>query len=140
MAKKVRGSGVRHTVHMVGRFAGLWMLVTVAAVVAAAISSYLLVLALLGDEVGSRALGPLALQACLTVVAVLALAVFTTHRLAGPWIALRRALELVRDGDLETPLRIRSADPYLQEVERAFNEMTASLRGSGGTDRGARAS
>jgi nitrogen fixation/metabolism regulation signal transduction histidine kinase len=62
------------------------------------------------------------------VIAVVALAVFTTHRLAGPWIAVRRALDRVRDGDLDTPLRIRTVDPYLREVERAFNEMRESLR------------
>jgi nitrogen fixation/metabolism regulation signal transduction histidine kinase len=127
MARKLRGTGVRHTIHMVGRFAGLWLLVTVAAVVVAAASSYLLISTVM-DGAAEGLLRALLLQAALTIVAVIALAVFTTHRLGGPWIAVRRALESVRAGDLETQLRIRSADPYLQEVERAFNEMTAELR------------
>jgi nitrogen fixation/metabolism regulation signal transduction histidine kinase len=131
MAKKLRGSGVQYTIHMVGRFAGLWLLVTVAAVVTAAASSYFLFVALMGEEAARGFLGPLALQATLTLVAVVALAIFTTHRLAGPWIALRRALEQVRDGRLDTVLRIRSADPYLRDVERTFNEMTVALRASG---------
>jgi nitrogen fixation/metabolism regulation signal transduction histidine kinase len=59
---------------------------------------------------------------------VIALAVFTTHRLAGPMIAIRRALEDVRDGKLDRTLRFRRSDPHLGEIENAFNEMAAALR------------
>jgi nitrogen fixation/metabolism regulation signal transduction histidine kinase len=129
MVKNLRGSGVRHTAPMVGRFAGLWLLVTLAAVAVASVTSYL-ALQTRGGARGADGsmLGALLLQTALTVGAVAALAVFTTHRLAGPWIAVRRALEGVRDGDLETQLRIRSVDPHLREIERAFNEMTDALR------------
>jgi nitrogen fixation/metabolism regulation signal transduction histidine kinase len=133
MAKNFRGSGVRHTIHMVGRFSGLWLLVTIAAVTVATVSSYLLITTVMDGAVGNF-VNALLLQAVLTVVAVLALAIFTTHRLGGPWIAVRRALEGVRDGDLDTQLRIRSGDPYLKDVERAFNEMTAVLRGGSRRD------
>ena len=125
MARILRGSGVRHTFPMVGRFAGLWLIVTLAAVGVAAASTYLLGQRAGGD--GSPALA-LVLETALIFGAVAALAVFTTHRLAGPWIAVRRALDRVRDGDLDTPLRIRSVDPYLRDVERSFNEMRESLR------------
>ena len=125
MARRLRGSGVRHTFPMVGRFAGLWLVVTLAAVAVAVASSYLL--AGRAEDEGTAA--GLALQALLIVAAVVAL--FSTHRLAGPWIALRRALDRVREGDLDTPLRIRTVDPYLREVERSFNEMRESLRQSG---------
>jgi nitrogen fixation/metabolism regulation signal transduction histidine kinase len=135
MGKRFRGAGVQHTIHLVGRFAGLWLLVTLAAVIGAAVSSYYLCVAMMGDEVARSFLRPLTLQAGLTVVAVVALAIFTTHRLAGPWIAVRRGLEAVRDGKLDTELRIRSADPYLKDVERAFNEMATSLRSGAGRDR-----
>jgi len=59
---------------------------------------------------------------------VLALALFTTHRLAGPWIAVRRALDRVRDGDLDSGLRLRATDPRIKEVELAFAQMLDSLR------------
>lgn len=127
MARKLRGSGVRHTFPMVGRFAGLWLIVTLAAVAVAVASSYLLTSS--GQGIGGG-MG-LAFETFLVVLAVVALAVFTTHRLAGPWIAVRRALDRVRDGDLDTPLRIRTVDPYLREVERSFNEMREALRRSG---------
>jgi methyl-accepting chemotaxis protein len=125
MESNLRGSGVRHTFPMVARFAGLWLIVTLAAVAVAVASTYLM---LQTDAGGGRSRTVLLFETVLVVIAVVALAVFTTHRLAGPWIAVRRALDRVRDGDLETPLRLRTVDPYLREVERAFNEMRESLR------------
>ena len=125
MVRKLRGSGVRHTFPMVARFAGLWLIVTLAAV-AVAVASTDLMLQADGASPASRT--ALLFETVLVVIAVVALAVFTTHRLAGPWIAVRRALDRVRDGDLDTPLRIRTVDPYLRDVERAFNEMREALR------------
>jgi hypothetical protein len=128
MAWKLRGTGVRHTLPFVGRFAGLWLLVTTAAVLVAAGSTWLL----FSERSGDASLGnALAVQTVLTVLAVGALAIFTTHRLAGPWIAVRRACEAVRDGNLDDDLRIRSQDIHIRNVERAFNEMLASLRAKG---------
>ena len=125
MPKRLRGSGVRHTLPMLGRFAGLWLVVALAAVAVAVTSTWLAMQA--SSEDGVAGMG-LAVETGLLVLALVALAVFTTHRLAGPWIAVRRALDRVRDGDLETPLRIRTVDPYLRDVERAFNEMREALR------------
>jgi methyl-accepting chemotaxis protein len=127
MAWKVRGTGVKHTFPFVFRFAALWFLVTVAAVLVAAVTTWML-MAEQGSEGISRAL---ATQTILTVLAVAALAVFTTHRLAGPWIAVKRALDAVRDGDLAYNLRIRSKDVHIKNVEASFNQMLASLRDRG---------
>ena len=124
--KKLRGSGVRYTLPYLGRFAGLWVLVTLTAVAVAAASSYLVFAERSADEASVG--GALLLQTVLIALAVIALGIFTTHRLAGPWIAVRRALDRVRSGDLETELRIRSNDAHLREVERSFNEMIAALR------------
>lgn len=121
--KKLRGSGVRYTLPYLGRFAGLWVVVTLAALAVAAASTYLVL-----SERGAGLGTVLAVQTVLTALAVVALGVFTTHRLAGPWIAVKRALERVRGGDVTTPLRIRSNDTHLRDVERAFNEMIATLR------------
>ncbi len=129
--KKLRGSGVRYTLPYLGRFVGLWVIVTLLAVGVAAASSWLLF-----AERGGAGLGAaLLLQTVLTAVFVVALGVFTTHRLAGPWIAVRRALDRVREGDLDTQLRIRSHDAHLRDVEASFNAMVTALRDQVGAGR-----
>ena len=127
MGKKLRGTGVRHTIGFVGRHAGLWMLVTIAAVLVAAGSSYMVFAERFEGAAAERFLHALALQTVLTILAVVALAIFTTHRLAGPWIAVRRACDAVRDGQLATRLRIRANDAQVKNVERSFNEMMDAL-------------
>ena len=126
--QQVRGSGVRLTLPYVLRFSGLWLVVTVLAVLVFALTSYLALFDRLTDAGRSRLLMVLSLQTVFVLLAVIALAIFTTHRLAGPVIAIRRALEDVRDGKLDRMLRFRRSDPHLGEIEEAFNEMTASLR------------
>jgi nitrogen fixation/metabolism regulation signal transduction histidine kinase len=126
--QQVRGSGVRLTLPYVFRFSGLWLVVTVLAVLVFALTSYLALFDRLTEAGRSRLLMVLSLQTLFVVLAVIALAIFTTHRLAGPVIAIRRALEDVRDGKLDRVLRFRRTDPHLGEIETAFNEMTAALR------------
>jgi methyl-accepting chemotaxis protein len=129
MARAFRGSGVRFTLPFVFRFLGLWMAVTVLIVLVFGITSYLL----LGDRLAAQgregiALGILIAQTVITILAVAALGVFTTHRLAGPIIALQRAFEDVKGGDLERRLRFRQADSHLRGVETSFNEMVDTLK------------
>ena len=128
MARKIRGTGLRHTLPYVIRFAGLWLVVTTAAIVVASISSYWLFAERVGDAGEAQLRKVIIIQATLSILAVLALALFTTHRLAGPWIAVRRALDRVRDGDLDSGLRLRATDPRIKEVELAFAQMLDSLR------------
>ena len=128
MERRIRGSGLRHTFPYFVRYAALWLVVTIAAVLVASVSSYLLFAARVGGAGVAGLRYALIIQTVLTILAVVALAVFTTHRLAGPWIAVRRALEAVRDGDLQARLRFRASDPRIQVVEVAFEQMLASLR------------
>jgi hypothetical protein len=129
MAKKIRGSGIRHTLPYVVRFAGLWLVVTIAAIVVASMSSYWLFAGRVGERAATTHMRTaIIVQAGLSILAVIALAIFTTHRLAGPWIAVRRALDAVRDGNLDTGLRLRATDPRIKEVELAFAQMLDSLR------------
>lgn len=128
MAKTIRGTGLRHTLPYVLRFAGLWLLVSIAAVVVASVSSYWLFAERVGEGGAAQLRKVILIQAILSILAVVALAVFTTHRLAGPWIAVRRALDRVRDGDLDSGLRLRATDPRIKEVELAFAQMLDSLR------------
>jgi nitrogen fixation/metabolism regulation signal transduction histidine kinase len=67
-------------------------------------------------------------QTLFLVAALFGLAIFTTHRLAGPWIAVLRALQDVRRGNLDRRLRIRGSDLHLKEVEAEFNAMMEALR------------
>jgi len=125
--QQVRGSGFRLSLPYVLRFSGLWLLVTTVAVLVFALTSYLSLADRLADAGRQRLLLVLGLQTLFVVLAVIALAVFTTHRLAGPMIALRRAFEDVRDGQLDRTLRFRRSE-HLGEVEQAFNEMMVSVQ------------
>jgi nitrogen fixation/metabolism regulation signal transduction histidine kinase len=126
--QQVRGSGVRLTLPYVLRFSGLWLVVTILAVLVFALTSYLELADRLSEAGRNRLLLVLSLQTVFVLLAVFALAIFTTHRLAGPLIAIRRALDDVRDGKLDRDLRFRRTDPQFTEVENAFNEMLVSLR------------
>ena len=128
MAKTIRGTGLRHTLPYVLRFAGLWLVVSIAAVVVASVSSYWLFAERVGEAGAAQLRKVIFIQATLSILAIIALALFTTHRLAGPWIAVRRALDRVRDGDFDTGLRLRASDPRIKEVELGFAEMLDSLR------------
>lgn len=133
--KKVRGSGVRLTLPYIVRFSALWLLVTSLAIVVLAFSLYLALAQRMPEGGQNRLMLVLGIQTALLLIAVVALAVFTTHRLAGPLIAIRRALADVRDGKLDGTLRFRSVDPHLSDIADTFNEMVAALKsrkGGGG--------
>ena len=128
--KEIRGSGVRQTLPYVLPFSGLWLVVTIVAMVVFGVTCYLAATASpqVDDAARMRIAVVLAVQTLFLIGAVFALAVFTTHRLAGPYVALIRAFEAVKNGDLERPLRFRSTDIHLQDVEISFAEMTAAIR------------
>lgn len=69
----------------------------------------------------------------LTVVSVLFgwaiafLAMFTAHRIGGPYIALRRTMDSIREGNLSARLKFRKYDK-LNEVEASFNAMAEELQ------------
>jgi methyl-accepting chemotaxis protein len=126
--QQVRGTGIRHTLPYVIRFSGVWLLVTTLAVIVFAVTLYIAMSERLDDDGRERLLLILGLQSLFLLIGIAVLAVFTTHRLAGPLIGLRRSLEAVRDGHLETTLRFRSTDPHLSDIETAFNGMTEALR------------
>ena len=126
--RNIRGAGVQFTLPYVLRYSALWLVVTLAAVVLFGITSYLVASERLSGEALNHMALLLTFQTVFLILAVIALAVFTTHRLAGPYIAIKRALEDVKRGELDRPLRLRTADLHLKEIEASFNEMTASLR------------
>jgi methyl-accepting chemotaxis protein len=124
----VRGSGVRFTLRYVPRFAGLWLIVCVLTLVVFALTAYLGLAGSLGEAGRSRLLVVLSIQTACVILGMVALAIFTTHRLAGPLVGLLRAFEAVKAGDLEKPLRFRESDRHLADLEKSFGEMLASIR------------
>jgi nitrogen fixation/metabolism regulation signal transduction histidine kinase len=126
--QQVRGSGVRFTLPYFLRFSGMWVLVTSLVAVVFGVTSYLAMFDQLSEEAGHRLIVVLSIQTALVIVAVILLAVFSTHRLAGPLIGLQRAMEDVKAGNLDRQLRFRSTDPHLDEIAATFNEMVAALR------------
>jgi HAMP domain-containing protein len=126
--QQVRGSGVRLTLPYVLRFSGVWLMVSWLILLVFSASCYVA----LSQRVSVEARGPLVLvlaaQTVFVMLALLALAVFSTHRLAGPIVALRRAFDEIKAGNLDRPLRFRRTDPHLGELEASFNDMVAALR------------
>ena len=126
--RRMRGTGVRFTLPYMLRYSALWLLVTVPAVAVFGIACYLVASDQLDGEARRHVALVLTVQTVFLILGVIALAVFTTHRLAGPFIALKRAFEEVKRGELDRPLRLRGADVHLRELEKGFNDMTATLR------------
>ena len=126
--QQVRGSAVRQTLPYVMRFSGLWIFITVLIVAVFGLTSYLLLSDQISEAGRVQLATVLSVQTGFAILAVLLLGVFTTHRLAGPMIAIRRALEDVKAGNLDRELHFRRTDPHLGEIEHAFNEMMAMLR------------
>ena len=126
--QQVRGSGVRQTLPFVMRFSGLWIFVTILIVAVFSLTSYLMLFDRLTDAAREHLIMVLSVQTGLVILAVLLLAVFTTQRIAGPLIAIRKALDDVKAGDFDRQLHFRRTDPHLGELEHAFNEMMESIR------------
>ena len=123
---KMRGTGIRYTVRFVGVYMGLWILLGIAAVAMAGMATYWLY-SRAGLEILSGVAAILVVQAAILLVGVVGLAVWTTHRVAGPWIAVRRAMLDVKNGDLDRRLVMRRSDEYLADIQDAFNGMMESL-------------
>lgn len=126
--QQVRGTGVRFTLPYVLRFSGMWILLTTVVVIVFAVTSYLVMFDRLSEGARQDLILVLSVQTALAVLAVILLAVFSTHRLAGPLIGIRRAMEDVKAGDMNRRLQFRRSDPHLEEIETAFNEMMESIR------------
>jgi methyl-accepting chemotaxis protein len=124
----MRGTGFKFALPYVLRYSWVWIVVVVAAVPIFAVASYILTAGLLTEDAQSRLWTVVLTRTPLIIVAVVILAVFTTQRLAGPFVALKRAFEDVKSGDLDRRLRFRRTDEHLRDIENAFNEMMETLQ------------
>lgn len=67
------------------------------------------------------------LTSALFILGVFAMAKFSAHRIAGPFVRLQRTFDEVRDGKFDTRLKFRESDK-LEEMENSFNGMLDALR------------
>lgn len=126
--QQVRGSGVRLTLPYVFRVSGMWLLVSALILLVFSVTCYTALFVRVPDGTRGPLVVILVVQTVFVLLALLALAIFSTHRVVGPLIALRRACEEVKSGNFETPLRFRRSDPHLGELADSFNGMVASIR------------
>ena len=124
--RKIRGSGFKHTLPAVLPYSAVWVFVVVLT------APVITVAMMLGSIVPPSLHGDvwffLFTRVPVIALAATGLAIFTTTRVAGPLVQLRRAFEDVKRGDMDRRLRFRRVDKHLQELETAFNEMMVALR------------
>lgn len=129
-----RGSGFRHNLESVWPFSGVWILVVV-------LSAPVLTISMMWGDVVPPSAHPTIWFFLLTrtpfiLLGACGLAIFTTNRVAGPTVRLRRAFEEVKDGDLDHRLVFRRDDKHLRALETAFNDMMVTVRERAGSPSG----
>ena len=137
MKSKFRGSGFRHTLPAVVKFSALWfgLLMLLAPILMGSM--------MMGGLVRPEAHGDvwffLLTRMPMLALAGIALAIFTTTRVAGPMVVLKRAFEDVKGGDMDRRLLFRRSDKHLRGLETAFNEMMVALSERADSRRGSEA-
>ena len=137
---KRRLSNVKLTRKFHFRYLGLWVLITILLVVIADLLLFLLSEEhwqalytldtrfqdqyMMQRQMMAAALG---LATLLFSSAVVVLAKFTAHRIAGPYIKLQHVFESVRAGNLDQELHFRKYD-HLDELAATFNQMMVEVR------------
>ena len=61
------------------------------------------------------------------IVAIAALSLFLSHRIAGPLYKLKKTMEAAAHGDIQTHLTFRKAD-HFKELAETFNTMTTAWK------------
>jgi methyl-accepting chemotaxis protein len=131
-----------HLAHM-----GIWLVICIPLVGLLNFLLYLLItqqMNFMDDSLGGAAGGApetrlwlalgLIVEGLVFSLAFVFLAMNTSHRVAGPYIKLKRTCEQIRDGDRDLRLRFRDYD-LLEDVAQAFNQMVEALRAGSGRDR-----
>ncbi len=126
---KLRGTGFKHTLPAVMPFFGIWVVVVV--LTAPVITVAMMLSGIVPPSTHGDIWFFLLTRVPVLALAAMGLALFTTARVAGPLILLRRAFEDVQRGDMDRRLGFRQTDKHLRELETAFNEMMQALRERG---------
>ena len=123
--RPLRGSGFKHNLGSVWPFSGIWIVTVVL------LAPILTISMMWGDVVPESSHADiwsfLLTRTPFILLAAVTLGIFTTNRVAGPAVRLRRAFEEVKDGNLDCRLNFRRRDKHLKLLETAFNEMMVAL-------------
>jgi len=122
----LRGSGFKHTLPAVLRFSAIWVLVVV--LTALVIPIAMMMGGIVPPSQHSDVWFVLYTRVPVIALAAMGLAIFTTNRLAGPFVPLKRVFEAVKQGDMDCRLRFRQDEKHLRELEVAFDQMMVTLR------------
>ncbi len=125
MKRHIRGSGFRHTLPAVFRFSALWVIVVV--LTATGIIVGMILSDLVHPALRGEAWFFLATRVPIIALVAVGIGIFTTNRLAGPWVLLTRAFKDVEGGDMDYRIRFRDSDRHLRDVETGFNRMMVAL-------------
>ena len=122
------------------RYMGWWVIVSIVHVVLLSGAAYLVYDQAQGlrapraeayvlEEMFQRdmTLAVLIVETLLFIAAIFALAIMTVHRIAGPYLALKRTCDAIRDGNIDHRLHFREYDG-LEEVQVSFNQMMDVLQ------------
>ena len=131
---KLRGSGFKHTLPSVWPYSAVWVLVVV--LTAPVITVAMMMGGIVPPSTHRDIWFFLLTRVPVIALAATGLAIFTTNRVAGPLVLLRRAFEDVKGGDMDRRLQFRRADKHLRALETAFNEMIVALRERADSRRG----
>ena len=130
----LRGSGFKHNLESVWPFYGIWITIVVLSVPLLTISM------IWGNVVPPSAHADMwffvLTRTPFIVLTAVGLGIFTTNRVAGPSVHLRRAFEEVKNGNLDHRLSFRGEDKHLKTLETAFNEMMVAVRERAGSSSG----
>jgi len=129
MAMKFRGSGFKHTLASVFPFSAVWVFIVV--LTAPIISIGMMAGGLVPEESYGDVWFFLATRVPILALAAIGLAIFTTNRVAGPLVLMRRAFVRVKEGDMDHRLKFRQTDRHLRNLEAAFNEMMVAIKERG---------
>ena len=130
-----RLSNLRYTLTFNVRYLGLWVAIGLFLIILVNVLFYFLIRIYWGGGSSEAAdfefvhtgfIIILAIITLLQAIGIIMLAVTTTHRIAGPWIQVRRVLETIRGGNMDARLHFRHYDG-LADVAVAFNEIMDKL-------------
>ncbi len=122
---KFRGMGFKHTLPYVWHYSNTWFLVFLVSAPGTFIG--FLMTDVLTEAGRKAALSFLFTRMPIVVVTVAMLAMMLTARLAGPFIALKRAFADVAAGDVGRRLRFRGGENHLRSVQDGFNTMMDAI-------------
>jgi methyl-accepting chemotaxis protein len=122
---RLRGTGFKHTLPYLWPYSSIWVLVFLVSVPGTFIG--FLMTDVLTEEGRAAVEAFLITRMPIVVVAVAMLAVMLTARLAGPFVALKRAFADVAAGDMRRRLAFRDGERHLRGVEDGFNAMMDSV-------------